>query len=126
MPLPRENVCCNEIPEVVAKMEEANPMPECMTDHPGLDPTSLNPWGLQCAWLGYKQQYKGRAFDGPQDAKYRHIAYRQFVRWCWGVLGLNWRVVIPSCVVCCIRAHYPPPGNEDEFEFVGHQYPHLD
>ncbi|KAG1653159.1 hypothetical protein GQR58_025784 [Nymphon striatum] len=35
--------------------------------------------------------------------KYRYVAYRQFVRWCWGFLGKNIRVVIPSCAVTAIR-----------------------
>ncbi|KAG1653164.1 hypothetical protein GQR58_025784 [Nymphon striatum] len=35
--------------------------------------------------------------------EYRYVAYRQFVRWCWGFLGKNIRVVIPSCAVTAIR-----------------------
>jgi hypothetical protein len=40
------------------------------------------------------------------------------VRWCWGVVGKEIRVVLPSCAVSCIQAHFPPPGDEDDFEFV--------
>ena len=29
------------------------------------------------------------------------------------------RVVLPSCAVSCIRAHFPPPGIEDNFVFAG-------
>ncbi|CAL9697561.1 unnamed protein product [Knipowitschia caucasica] len=122
----RECLCCHEVPEVVAKMDEVTgEKPECITDHPGMHAVCLDPWGLQCAWSGYKQQYRGAAFEGPEDAKYRHIAYRQFVRWCWAYLGKDYRVVIPSCVVCCIRSHFPTPGLEDESVFVGHKYPKL-
>ena len=39
--------------------------------------------------------------------RYRYIAYRQFVRWIFGVLGKNIRVPIPSCVVTAIRAKFP-------------------
>ena len=42
---------------------------------------------LQVTWLAYMQQYAGKAFEGPQYAKYMYIAYRQLVRWrCWGTL----------------------------------------
>lgn len=37
----------------------------------------------------------------------RHTSYRQFVLWKYGYLGSGNRVVIPSCVVCKIRNHYP-------------------
>ena len=30
---------------------------------------------------------------------------------------------IPSCAVSCIRAHFPPPGPEEEFQFEGFHYP---
>ena len=50
------------------------------------------------------------------------LAYRQFTRWCWGILGKEIRVVLPSRVVMCIRAHFPPPGYEDDFVFEGFKY----
>ncbi|XP_074648259.1 uncharacterized protein LOC141903823 [Tubulanus polymorphus] len=125
----RECVCCQEIPEVVSKLDEATVIQKmeftCMTDHPGLNSDCLDPWNLQCAWSQYKQQYKGSGFEGPAHAKYRHIAYRQFVRRCWNYLGKDCRVVLPSCVVSCIRAHFPPPGLEEDFKFKGHQWPKL-
>ena len=43
------------------------------------------------------------------------------VRWCWGVLGKDIRVPLPSCAVSCIRAHFPLPGLED-FEFDGFKF----
>ena len=78
-------------------------------------------WVLQTAWYQYKQQYK-ESFDGPEDKLYRHIAYRQLTRWCWGILGKEIRVVLPSCAVMCIRNFYPPPGSEEEFVFAGFKY----
>ena len=54
--------------------------------------------------------------------KNRHIAYRQLARWCWGVLGKEIRVTLPSCAVCCIRAHFPPPGIEEDFTFEGFRF----
>ena len=31
--------------------------------------------------------------------------------------------MLPSCAVSCIRAHFPPPGQEDDFVFVGFHFP---
>ena len=44
------------------------------------------------------------------------------VRWCWGVLGKDIQVPLPSCAVSCIRAHFPPPGLEEDFEFDGFKF----
>ncbi|XP_070547984.1 uncharacterized protein [Ptychodera flava] len=123
MPTAVECVCCAEIPQVMDKrmtgQERFHRKLTCITDHPGMQAVCLCPDGLQVAWLTYKQQYKGKAFNGPQDAKYRHIAYRQFVRWCWEFLGKDNRTVLPACAVSCIRAHFPPPGEEENFVFKG-------
>ena len=35
----------------------------------------------------------------PLLSRYRFIAYRCFVWWCWGSLGSRVRVVKPACVV---------------------------
>ena len=43
------------------------------------------------------------------------------MRWCWDVVGKEIRVVL-SCAVSSIRAHFPPPGSEDDFEFVGFRF----
>lgn len=53
---------------------------------------------------------------------YRHLAYRNFVRWCWGYLGRHIRVVIPSCAVTRIRQEFP----ENEGNYTGFQLPPLD
>ena len=73
------------------------------------------------AWYQYKQQYKD-SYDGAEDKLFRHIAYRQLARWCWGILGKEIRVVLPSCAVMCIRNFYPSPGPEEEFIFKGFRY----
>uniref|UniRef100_A0A3Q3E964 Uncharacterized protein n=1 Tax=Hippocampus comes TaxID=109280 RepID=A0A3Q3E964_HIPCM len=99
MPTAVECVCCHEIQEVVTVRrqgeEHFNQVLYCITDHPGLNAVCLDPYGLQVAWMTYKQQYKGKAFDGPQD-----------------FLGQDNRVVLPACAVSCIRAHFPPPEEE--------------
>ena len=123
-----ECVCCHEIERISSKNEEVfehvkptEPY-DSITDNPGFRTVCLDRWVLQAAWLDYKQQYGSRAYEGPEHKENRHIAYRHLVRWCWGVLGKEIRVVLPSCAVSCIRAHFPPPGNEDDFEFVGFHF----
>lgn len=124
-----ECVCCQEVMEVVNKNAEVYdklhpPAPyQCITDNPGFQAVCLNPWVLQVAWYQYKQQYGTDAVEGPEHKINRHVAYRQLVRWCWGGIGKDIRVVLPSCAVSCVRAHFPPPGQEDDFVFVGFHFP---
>ena len=54
--------------------------------------------------------------------KFRHVAYRQVVRWCWGYLGKHNRVPLPSCVMKEIRRAYPDPDGD----YKGFKYPPLD
>ena len=48
--------------------------------------------------------------------RYKYVAYGQFVRWIFGVLGKNIRVPLPSCVVDCVRKRFPLEKNNEEFE----------
>ena len=120
-------VSCQEIDQVQNKLIEAvssgecEEQPKCITQHPGFHPVCINRWVLQTAWYQYKQQHKD-PYDGAEDKLFRHIAYRQLARWCWGILGKEIRVVLPSCAVMCIRNFYPPPGPEEEFVFKGFRY----
>ena len=97
-----ECTCCSEFPVICNKNREAVEMgevaeaPACITQHPGFQAVCLNRWVLQTAWYQYKQQYH-EPYEGPQHKLNRHIAYRQLVRWCWGVLGKEIRVPLPSC-----------------------------
>ena len=91
----------------------------CICDHPGLNSVCLDQYGLEAGWLAYSQHYGSKAFEGPQDVKYMHIAYIQLDRWCWGYIGSGNRVIIPACVVSCIRTHFPVPREEDNFTFKG-------
>ena len=113
--------CCMEFSQIVDKISEVVEHPSCITLHPGFGPVCLNRWVLQAAWFQYKQQY-ANTYEGPEHKLNRHIAYRQLVRWCWGVLGKEIRVALPSCAVSCIRAHFPPPGLEEDFQFEGFHF----
>jgi len=118
----RECVCCQEIVVAVDRHRRSSQnrniaLSECITQNPAFVVVCTDRDVLETAWYGYRQQYGG--YDGPEHKRLRHIAYRQFVRWCWGWLGRNIRVVLPACVVSCIRAHFPPPGLEENFTFEG-------
>lgn len=119
--------CCSQYAEIIAKNLEAVKLGDCdepsicITLHPGFQALCLK-WVLQAAWFQYKQQYH-KSYDGPEHKLKRHIAYRHLVRWCWGVIGKEIRVPLPSCAVCGIRAHFPPPGLEDDFIIEGFHFP---
>ena len=113
--------CCMEFSKIVDKISEVVEHPSCITLHHGFGLVCLNRWVLQTAWFQYKQQY-ANTYEGSEHKLNRHIAYRQLVRWCWGVLGKEIRVALPSCAVSCIRAHFPPPGLEEDFQFEGFHF----
>ena len=96
----------------------------CITDHPGFIAVCTNVWAIETACFYYKQQYEV-AYEGPRHKEFHHVAYRQFVQWIWHYLGRHVRVVLPSFVVSCIRAHFPPPGDEEEFIFEGLKLPEI-
>ncbi|XP_060600842.1 uncharacterized protein LOC132754241 [Ruditapes philippinarum] len=73
----RESICCNEIDSVKLKIEqfkeEMATNLSCITRHPGFQSVCL-------------------------DRRQRYVAYRQLARWCWGYLGKEVRVVLPTHV----------------------------
>ncbi len=57
--------------------------------------------------------------------QYRHTAYRQLVRWCWGWLGRHNRVELPACALTSIREQFPSPdGNYCHHKRVGQDWHH--
>ncbi|XP_078686122.1 uncharacterized protein LOC144918895 [Branchiostoma floridae x Branchiostoma belcheri] len=112
-----ECVCCQEHEQIRNTMEGVSPAPKCITMHPGFSSVCLDIWALQCAYYQYRQEY-GPSQD-PTHERYRYIAYRQLVRWCWGWLGREVRVVLPACAVTKIRDTFPSA------QYTGFQYPPL-
>jgi len=95
MPTAHESVCCAEIGQVWQKVEDQGPQIQmkCITEHPGFQSTCLDVWVLETAYYAFR--------------RFRYIAYRQLVRWCWGYLGKHVRVALPSCAVNKIRSTFP-------------------
>ena len=115
-----ESVCCQVIPACVSINQESPEIegiaiPECITDKPVFQNLGLNIWVLQLTWSHFWQQYGTKSFEGPEHKKNPHFANRTFVGCCWDILGKEVGVPLPSCVVSCIRAHFPPPGLEEDF-----------
>uniref|UniRef100_A0A672FYM8 P2X purinoreceptor 7 intracellular domain-containing protein n=1 Tax=Salarias fasciatus TaxID=181472 RepID=A0A672FYM8_SALFA len=105
---PAENICCRETPKVWHRCQQVG-VSTCITQHPGFEPVSLNPYVLQAAYA-YESLYCLIDNISFCISSYRHLAYRNFVRWCWGYLGQHIRVVLPSCAVTVIREHFPEDG----------------
>uniref|UniRef100_A0A8C5D005 P2X purinoreceptor 7 intracellular domain-containing protein n=1 Tax=Gadus morhua TaxID=8049 RepID=A0A8C5D005_GADMO len=116
-----ESMCCREVDPFWALVETLNPRPDvtCLTLHPGFEGCCLNPFVLQVAYLAFKQEH------GPLQAstheQYRYTAYRQVVRWAYGILGRHIRKPLPACIVSAIRRQSP----EEYGVYKGFGWPHL-
>jgi hypothetical protein len=57
----RESVCCSEIQQVYAKVDEFNEDTasdvKCVTSHPGFQSVCLDRYVLETAYFQYRQQY---------------------------------------------------------------------
>ncbi|XP_013409982.1 uncharacterized protein LOC106173401 [Lingula anatina] len=115
-----ESRCCHEIPEVKNRAEEGGV--DCIIMHPGFGQGCLNPYALEIAYLHHRQQYGAipESHGANQAEKYRYIAYRQVVRWCWGYLGKHRRVPLPACAVSKIRNTFTTNGH-----YTGFRLPNL-
>ncbi|XP_077089997.1 uncharacterized protein LOC143741618 isoform X2 [Siphateles boraxobius] len=118
MPSEAENVCCMEIPKVLRRMNQVSGHLKCMTQHPGFEPNCLNPYTLQNILNIYRADY-GTLRRKTQEERYRYLAHRSFVSWCWGYLGRTIGVVLPSCVVLRIQQEFSDPDGQ----FVGFRPP---
>ncbi|XP_055056156.2 P2X purinoceptor 7-like [Misgurnus anguillicaudatus] len=106
MPTESENLCCQEVRQVIRRIQQIPVPPTCMIDHPGFEANCLNPYTLHNIHNIYRRDY-GPLRRRTREEQFRHLAYRSFVSWCWGFLGRHVRVVIPSCVVSRIRQEFP-------------------
>ncbi len=118
-----ECLCCKEIPEVKFRMDEeeddTGSQISCITEHSGFHPVCIDRHNLRTAYFAYRDRY-GEC-DDPLNRRYRYTGYRQFVRWCWGHLGKDILVIIPSCAVLKIRDVYPA----DDGVYVGNKKVNL-
>ncbi|XP_024147232.1 P2X purinoceptor 7 isoform X1 [Oryzias melastigma] len=121
MPLAVECICCHEIEEVQGEMLRSGVNASCITEVDSFQTCCLNPDVLRVAYYAYIDNH-GRLEETTPHERYRYIAYRQFVRLCWGHLGRAVRVTLPSCAVNKIRSTFPAPTGQ----YVGFLYPALD
>lgn len=97
--------CCHEIHKMVERIAEAQEnygSTECIIEHPAFASVCLDVHVLEVAWFGYRQQYE-EPYEGEQFKRYRHIAYRQLVRFVWKVVGIGVRKRLPACALAKIR-----------------------
>lgn len=94
MPTQAERICCGRPPN------------QCQSQLPDFNLLVMDELVLQIA-----QMYRQDVLALPQDEDYnkgkRHAAYRQFILWHHGRLGVGVRRIIPSCCVWTIRDKYP-------------------
>lgn len=91
----------------------------CVVQHPAFWAICLYKRNLQNEAHRYEHQYGDRLRFRNENRKLRYLAYREFVRWCFGRLGRHIRKVIPACVVRSIRVAFPKNANE---EYEGFHY----
>ncbi|XP_052409870.1 uncharacterized protein LOC127956162 isoform X2 [Carassius gibelio] len=106
MPTEKENKCCLEIPQIVRRINQVPDTLTCITQHPGFEPVCLNVYSLQNALNIYKADYGPLKLKGIEK-RFRHLAHRSFVSWCWGYLSRTIRVDVPSCVVLRVCREFP-------------------
>ena len=78
MATPRECVCCTEIHEMMAKMQQDNVTEQCIVFHPGFSDVCLSIWTLQAAYFNYRQHYGTGDLPSTIEEKYINI-YTVFI-----------------------------------------------
>ncbi|KAL2093149.1 hypothetical protein ACEWY4_010461 [Coilia grayii] len=121
MPSAEESMCCRELEAYWSLVQQLVPFSNisCLTQHPGFDACCLNPFSLQVAYLAFRQEYGPLQASRPEQ--FRYTAYRQVVRWAYGIVGREVRKTIPACVVATIRKQY-----SEGQAYRGFQWPHLE
>ncbi|XP_063952817.1 uncharacterized protein LOC135153562 [Lytechinus pictus] len=102
-----DSTCCREIPEVSFETDALGV--DCLTTTEAFESAILNPISLYIGWMEYTDRWRraARAFGNRNNEKYRYVAYRKVVRWCWGFLGKDIRVQLPACIHSKIMRAYP-------------------
>lgn len=100
-------ICCREIPEVSSEADDLGS--QCLTTIDAFEAAILNPITLYIGWMEYTERWRqaSKAFGAQNNEKYRYVAYRKVVRWCWGFLGRDIRVQLPACIHSKIMRAYP-------------------
>ncbi|KAJ8309516.1 hypothetical protein KUTeg_014390 [Tegillarca granosa] len=84
MPTENESYCCQEMEKIISKLKDISSI-GCITEHAGFRNVCLD-----------QQSHHVEIEDSKKSNRY--VAYKQLVRWCWGWLGKNIRIPLPSCV----------------------------
>ncbi|XP_041474441.1 uncharacterized protein LOC121423189 [Lytechinus variegatus] len=100
-------LCCREVAEVSREADVLGV--QCLTTTEAFEAAILHPTSLYIGWLEYTERWRqaSKAFKDRNNEKYRYVAYRKVVRWCWGYLGKDIRVQIPACIHSRIMRSYP-------------------
>ncbi|XP_071949147.1 P2X purinoceptor 7-like [Antedon mediterranea] len=107
---------CREMPTQVERMCCGYNPDNCTSLLPDFELLVLNEAVLDIA-RAYRQDVLVAPLDNNWSRGHRHTAYRQYILWQHGRLGIGIRRTIPSCCVWKIRDRYP-----DEFgQYVGFQ-----
>ncbi|XP_067053631.1 CUB domain-containing protein-like isoform X3 [Acropora muricata] len=86
----------------------------CITEHPGFQPVCLQKWSLRLAADKFKTKGKKRYRQtGSEESFLRSVAYREFSRLVYGLLGKK-RAPLPACAYTAIRKAFTV-SEEDEF-----------
>ena len=108
-PEPSLNWCkcgrCREMAREIEKKCCRQTRIECHSISPRFRRLCLDPQVLDIVRYNLEDQY-ARARDRG-NRPYRHAAYRTYVHWQYGRLGLGNRRVVPSCCTWAIRVVYP-------------------
>lgn len=97
---------CREMPTEAERLCCRRPPNNCQSDLPDFHLLVLDELVLQMAQL-YRQDVLALPIDEDYNRGKRYAAYRQYILWHHGRLGVGVRRVIPSCCVWAIRDKYP-------------------
>ncbi|KAK6045019.1 hypothetical protein COOONC_17477 [Cooperia oncophora] len=142
-----DNVCCRELVEEADEMDGSHQRREiarrlrdklkdmkgqCIVQHPSFHKVVLDSEVSPCFYrYSYLfKHYTGftRAVDSVHIFRiFRYYAYRSFVAWAYGHLGLGKRYELPACVRAAIMAEYPSnTGNYVGFKRTSDKDPPLE